>query len=79
MDRLDASLSECVTRAVRRYFLDMGDHWPHDLMAVVKREVESALLAEIMSQTRGTQSAAAEVLGISRSTLRKKLRQYGLL
>jgi len=61
------------------YFADMGDHEPRGLMAVVNREVESSLLAETMQQAGGIQSTAAEILGISRSTLRKKLRQYSLI
>ena len=34
--------------------------------------------AEVMRHCEGKQVRAAEVLGINRATLRKKLRQYGL-
>ena len=45
---------------------------------MVVAEVELPLLRAVMSYTRGNQSKAAEVLGINRSTLRKKLEKYGL-
>jgi len=41
-------------------------------------EVELPLFEAIMRYTRGNQSKAAQILGINRSTLRKKLEHYGL-
>ena len=41
--------------------------------------VEQAMLESVMQHTRSNQTRAAEVLGINRSTLRKKLKLYGLL
>jgi Fis family transcriptional regulator len=40
------------------------------------QQVEQPLFETVMSYTGGNQSKAAQVLGISRSTLRKKLAQY---
>ena len=45
---------------------------------MVLAEVEPPLLETVMEYTKGNQTRAAEVLGISRSTLRKKLALYGL-
>jgi Fis family transcriptional regulator len=56
----------------------MNGHEVNDLYHVVLSEVEPAILNVVMDYVDGNQSHAAEVLGISRSTLRKKLRQYGL-
>ena len=39
---------------------------------------EIALLRAVLTYTHGNQSEAAEILGINRGTLRKKLREYGL-
>jgi len=39
-------------------------------------EIEQPLLKTLLDYTRGNQSRASEILGINRSTLRKKLRHY---
>jgi Fis family transcriptional regulator len=44
----------------------------------VLREVEEPLFRAVMSYADGNQSRAAEILGINRGTLRKKLKEYGL-
>ena len=41
--------------------------------------VEKPILEEVMARADGNQSLAAEMLGINRNTLRKKLQQHGLL
>ena len=46
---------------------------------MVLQEVERPLLEVVMQKTNGNQSRAAEVLGINRNTLRKKLRLYQLI
>ena len=72
------SLHDCVTHAVRRYLRDLGGHPAEDLHALVVQEVEKPLFAEVLLHYDGNQSRAAVALGINRSTLRKKLRQYQL-
>src|SRR5690625_2633824 len=42
-------------------------------------EVEPPLLEIVWKDTRHNQTRAAQVLGLNRGTLRKKLKQYGLL
>jgi len=42
-------------------------------------EIEPPLFAAVLDYTQGNQTRAAEILGINRTTLRKKLRQYELL
>jgi len=44
----------------------------------VLSEVEAPLLDIIMQHTRGNQTRAANMLGINRGTLRKKLKKYGM-
>ena len=42
------------------------------------RSVEQPMLEVVMKQADGNQTVAAEILGISRGTLRRKLADYGL-
>lgn len=71
-------LKEVVARVVRRYLHDMGHAQSSNLYDTVLSEIEPALLQEVMVHSRGNQSRAAEILGINRATLRKKLKQYAV-
>ncbi len=71
-------LSECVTAALETYFSNLSGHPPADLYRLVMAEVEHPLLEAVLKHTGGNQTRAAEVLGLNRGTLRKKLKQYGL-
>jgi len=56
----------------------MNGEVPHDLYGMVLKEVERPMLSVIMEHTEQNQSQAAQILGINRNTLRKKLRNHGL-
>lgn len=71
-------LRDQVYEALRIYFHNLGDQQPSNLYDLVLREVEPPLLEIVMQRTRGNQTKAADLLGINRGTLRKKLRRYGL-
>jgi Fis family transcriptional regulator len=77
-ERRKQPIRRSVTSALELYLDDMNGHEVNDLYHVVLSEVEPAILNVVMDYVDGNQSHAAEVLGISRSTLRKKLKQYGL-
>lgn len=65
--------------ALRTYFRDLNGHKPNALYELVLGEVEPPLFEAVLDYTGGNQSRAAEILGLNRATLRKKLRQYELL
>lgn len=69
-------LRDLTEEALRRYFKDLNGHSPGDLYELVISEVEPPLFRTVMDYTEGNQSWAANILGISRATLRKKLRTY---
>lgn len=71
-------LRACAEAALKRYFNDLNGHVPANLYSMVVSEVEEPLLRAVLEYTRGNQSRASEILGINRSTLRKKLRAHGL-
>ncbi len=71
-------LHQCVQEALKGYFKQMNGHTVSDLYRMVISEVERPLLESVMQEMEGNQSRAAAILGISRSTLRKKLAKYGI-
>ncbi|MGB1240027.1 MAG: DNA-binding transcriptional regulator Fis, partial [Pseudomonadales bacterium] len=50
-----------------------------DVYQMVLSEIEAPLFEAVMTYTKDNQTKASEVLGLNRGTLRKKLKQYGLL
>lgn len=70
-----ASMTES---ALQDYFVKLNGTIPGDLYGMVLTEVERPLFQKVMEYTDGNQSRAAEILGINRGTLRKKLKTYSL-
>jgi Fis family transcriptional regulator len=77
-ERRKQPIRRSVTSAIELYLGDMNGHDVTDLYRVVLSEVEPAILDVVMKHVEGNQTDAAEVLGVSRGTLRKKLKLYGL-
>ena len=74
------SLRQAVERAMEKYFEDLGNEdLVRNLYDVVLSEVEAPLLQAVLKNTAGNQSKASTMLGLNRGTLRKKMKQYGLL
>ncbi|MFO8154840.1 MAG: helix-turn-helix domain-containing protein [Pseudomonadota bacterium] len=71
-------LERCVDRSLAEYFNALGGEQPVELYRRVLDQVEPPLLDRVMVHTRGNQSRAAEILGISRGTLRTKLKRHGM-
>jgi Fis family transcriptional regulator, factor for inversion stimulation protein len=61
------------------YFDQMGDEMPTGLYEMVISEVERPLLSHVMQQAQNNQCKAAQMLGLNRGTLRKKLKHYQLI
>jgi two-component system nitrogen regulation response regulator GlnG len=75
----EESLSEAVDRHLSAYFAEFkGDLPPPGLYHRILREIEEPLIAAALSATRGNQIKAAELLGLNRNTLRKKIRDLDL-
>ena len=71
-------LREHVANSVRRYLRDLDGCDATGLYEIALRELEIPLFQEVLRHCDGNQSRAAQMLGIHRATLRKKLRDYGL-
>jgi Fis family transcriptional regulator len=72
-------LHDSVRQALESYFMQLKGQAPTNLYEMVLAEVEVPLLEAVMEYTKGNQSRAAILLGLSRGTLRKKLKIYGML
>lgn len=75
---MSMDLADCVRRNLNRYFRDLDGEAPHAVYEMVLACVEKPMLEIVMKQAAGNQTIAAEMLGMSRSTLRKKLAAYNI-
>lgn len=73
------ALSECVALSLEQYFDNLGGETPTGLYDLVLHQVEPPMLRAVLEHTDHNQSRAAEMLGLNRGTLRKKLKQYDLI
>ena len=73
-----APLRECVRAAIDTYLQQLDGVEMSDLYAMVMREVEAPMLEAVLEHAQHNQSKAAQILGMNRGTLRKKLKLYGL-
>jgi Fis family transcriptional regulator len=71
-------LRSMTEQALDSYFASLNGQAPGHLYNLVMREVEEPLFRAALDFSAGNQSRAAEVLGINRGTLRKKLKTYGI-
>jgi len=70
----DEKLAESVARHVKRYFDLHGDALPPPgLYARILREMELPLIEIALDATGGNQAKCADLLGLNRNTLRKKI------
>lgn len=71
------ALSNQVINAVKKYLSTVGNKDANlNLYQLIVEEVEAPLFRTVMELTRYNQSKAARVLGVSRGTLRTKLKRY---
>lgn len=74
----ESELSRTVRRAIDSYFRDLDGQKPHAVYEMVIHCVERPLLESVLERADGNQSRAAEILGLNRNTLRKKMKEHGL-
>ncbi len=75
----DISVGQAVEHYLQHYFTGFGEDLPPPgLYQRMLAEVEYPLVLAAMTATRGNQIRAAELLGLNRNTLRKKIRELGV-
>ncbi len=75
---MESTLAECAERAICRYLDDLNGTQCSDLHRLFLQQVEIPLLREVVRHCDGNLSHAAQILGINRATLRKRLVDYKL-
>lgn len=69
-------LSHSVSECLDDYFRNLNGHSPSELYGFILEQIEPPLLKATLRYCENNQSRAAEMLGLNRATLRKKLRQH---
>ena len=73
------TLRDSVQVSLNNYFKQLDGQPVTDVYQMVLSEIEAPLFETVMAYTKDNQTKASELLGLNRGTLRKKLKQYGLL
>jgi len=73
-----SEIAECVRKSLERYFRDLDGEKPCAIYEMVLTNVERPMLEIVMTRAEGNQTVAAEMLGINRNTLRKKIKEHKL-
>lgn len=77
-DVRENELASTVRKVMRQYFKDLDGEKTSGIYEMVVSAVEKPMLEVVMLQAQGNQTRAAELLGMNRNTLRKKLQQHGI-
>ena len=72
-------ISACIQGALEAYFRDLDGERPSNVYDMVVKSIERPMLEVTLRQAGGNQTLAAEMLGINRNTLRKKLNEHRLM
>jgi two-component system, NtrC family, nitrogen regulation response regulator GlnG len=75
---VDATLEEIIERKLIECVRGLREHAAANLYDLMVRLVEKPLLRAVLRETGGNQLRAAQILGINRNTLRKKLTEHGI-
>ena len=71
-------LREHVQATICQYLADMDTTEPEHVYRKLLSEIEPPLIEEVLRYSGGNQSRTARILGITRNTLRSKLRRYSI-
>jgi Fis family transcriptional regulator, factor for inversion stimulation protein len=74
----ESEIARCVRKAMDGYFRDLDGERPCAIYDMVISSVEKPLLEMVLHRVEGNQTQAAQLLGLNRNTLRKKIREYGI-
>jgi two-component system nitrogen regulation response regulator GlnG len=70
------SLSNLISERLELFFQSHATSLPLNLHAVILEQVERPLIKQTLQITNGNQIKAADILGVNRNTLRKKIKLF---
>ena len=71
-----SEITECVRKNLDKYFRDLDGAKPNPVYDMVLHAVEKPMIEIVLREALGNQTAASEILGINRNTLRKKMQLH---
>ena len=74
----DNEMARVVRRAIDVYFKDLDGERARGVYDMVINCVEKPLLESVLHRVQGNQTHAAQMLGMNRNTLRKKMKPHGI-
>ena len=78
MDVSKVKLQDYTRHTVRQYLQKLDGHQAQNLYDFVIDEIEIGIILEVLNFTDGNKTQCAEILGITRTTLRNKIRKHNL-
>ncbi len=76
MRQTSSEIADSVRKSLERYFKDLDGEKPRAIYDMVLKNVEKPMIEAVLHKAEGNQTCAAEMLGINRNTLRKKMQQH---
>jgi Fis family transcriptional regulator len=79
MKSKNLNLTDYTRQLIKEYLETMEGHQANNLYDFVFNEIEQGLILEVLTHFEGNQTKASKALGITRTTLRSKIRKHKLL
>lgn len=76
MKQTSSEIGDTVRKSLDRYFKDLDGAKPRSIYDMVLKNVEKPMIETVLVKAEGNQTIAAEMLGINRNTLRKKINEH---
>ena len=74
----NSPLEKTIVDCLDLYFERLGNQSPHAVLEMVTVVTEIPTIQYVLEKTEGNLTNASKILGITRSTLRKKILKYNL-
>jgi len=74
-----SDIAECIRHSLERYFHDLDGEAASGIYDMVLKQMERPMLEVVMREAEGNQTRAADMLGMNRNTLRRKLNDHGMI